>query len=104
MKKILLAIFALALTTAAMAQNRTEKVTFFVNYHCGSDIQLVDRNLRHERGVTNFKTDLRGKSLEITYNPRRTNPANLRKAIEKLGFVVKDSFEEISKVEPKKCG
>ena len=104
MKKILLALFALALTTGVMAQNRNQTVTFYLNFHCGSDIRLIERNMPHERGVTNFKADLRGKRLDVTYNSRRTNPDRLRKAIEKLGFVVKDTYEEISKVEPKKCG
>jgi len=103
MKKILLAIFALALTTTAMAQNRNQTVTFYLNYHCGSCIQVINRNIPHERGVTNFKTDPRAKTIEITYNSRRTNPANLRKALEKLGFVVKDTFEEIANVPGRSC-
>ena len=95
MKKILLAIFALALTTTAMAQNRNQTVTFYLNYHCGSCIQVINRNIPHERGVTNFKTDPRAKTIEITYNSRRTNPANLRKALEKLNLDVYVGCENV---------
>ncbi|MDR1950999.1 MAG: heavy-metal-associated domain-containing protein [Bacteroidales bacterium] len=97
MKKLLLAILALTLTSGAMAQNKTEKITLYVNYHCGSCVQKVDKNIKHEKGVKNFKTNLNGKSIEITYNPKQTNPDKLRKAIEKMDFVVKDSYSEILK-------
>jgi len=105
MKKLLLAILALTLTGSVMAQNRNQAtVTFFVNFHCGSDIRLIERNLPHEKGVTNFKTDIRGRSIEITYNTRRTNPEKLRKALEKMDFIVKNTFEEITRVAPRRCG
>jgi hypothetical protein len=53
--------------------------------------------------VKDIKTDLKGKSIEITYNPKQTNPEKLRKALENLDFVVKDSYDEISKLEGKHC-
>jgi copper chaperone CopZ len=97
MKKILIAILALAFTSTAMAQNKNEKVTFYVNYHCGTCVQKIDKNLKHEKGVKSFKQNLKGLNIEITYNPKQTSPEKLRKAIEKLDFVVKDSYEEILK-------
>jgi copper chaperone CopZ len=103
MKKILIAILALTLTGSVMAQNRNETVTFYLNYHCGSCVSLVNKNMPHERGVTNFKVDRPAKTLEITYNPRRTNPENLRKALEKMGFVVRNSFDEIKDVPGRSC-
>ena len=101
MKKIILALFTLVFAGSVMAQSNTEKVTFYVNYHCGTCIKKVEKNIPHEKGVKNFKTDLKGKSIEITYNPKQTNPEKLRKAIEKLDFVVTNSYEEILKHEPK---
>jgi copper chaperone CopZ len=97
MKKILIAILALAFSGSVMAKNNTEKITFFVNYHCGSCIQKINKDFTHEKGVKSFKTDLKGLKIDITYNPKRTNPEKLRKALEKLGVVVKDSYEEILK-------
>ena len=103
MKKILLALLTLALTSGVMAQTRNQTVTFYVNYHCGACVQTINKNLPHERGVVNYKTDPRAKTIEITYNSRRTNPDNLRKALEKMRFVVKDSFEEIANVPGRSC-
>ena len=103
MKKFLIAILALTLTGSAMAQSRTETVTFYLNYHCGSCVALINKNMPHERGVRNLNADRPAKTLVITYNPRQTNPDKLRAALEKLGFIVKDSFEEISGVPGRSC-
>ena len=97
MKKIFLALFTLLLAGSVMAQNKVEKVTFYVNFHCEMCIKKVEENLPFEKGVKDFKTDLKGKSIVITYNPEKTDSEKLRKAIEKLGFVVKDSYEELLK-------
>jgi copper chaperone CopZ len=97
MKKIIIALFTLVFAGSVMAQNNDGKVTFYVNYHCGTCIKKIDNAFRNEKGVKNIKQDLKGKKIEITYNPKRTNPETLQKAIEKLDFVVKDSYEEILK-------
>jgi copper chaperone CopZ len=96
MKKIIIAILALAFSGSVMASN-DQTATFFVNYHCGTCIKKIEKEMPHVRGVKNFKTDLKGLKIEITYNPKRTDPEKLQKAIEKLGFVVKNSYEEILK-------
>jgi copper chaperone CopZ len=98
MKKIIIALFTLVFAGSVMAQTNEGKVTFYVNFHCANCIQKVNKNFTHERGVRNFKTDLKGLRIDINYNPRRTNPESLRKAIEKLGFTVRDSHAEILKV------
>ena len=103
MKKILLAIFALALTGSAMAQNRNQDVTFFVNFNCNMCIRLLEKEMPSVRGVRNYRADLRGRRIVITYNSRQTNPDNLRKALEKLDFVVKDKHEDIVNVPGRKC-
>ncbi len=103
MKKILLALFTLAFASSVMAQNKTENVTFYVNFHCEMCIKKVNKNIPFEKGVKNIKTDLEGKSIVITYNPKQTTPEQLRKALEKLDFVVKDSYDEIEKVSGKSC-
>ena len=101
MKKILFALFTLALTSGVMAQSKNEKVTFYVNYHCEMCIKKVNKNIPFEKGVKDIKTDLKGKSIVITYNPKQTDTSKLRKALEKLDFVVKDSYDEIMKNEAK---
>ncbi len=103
MKKIILSLLTLALTGSAMAQNKTEKVTFYLNYHCEMCIKKVNKNIPFEKGVKNIKTDLKGKSIVITYNPKQTDKKKLREALEKLDFVVKDSYEEILKEEGRHC-
>jgi len=102
MKKVFFLLLALALTCTAIAQNRNE-VTFFVNYHCTSCVRVIDRNLPHERGVTNYRINFEGRSIVVTYNPRRTNPANIRRALERWGFEVRNTHEEILRVPPRRC-
>lgn len=97
MKKLIIALFTLAFAGSVMAQSKEEKVTFYVNFHCEMCIKKVDKNIPFEKGVKDLKTDLKGKSIVITYNPKQTTPAKLRTALEKLDFVVKDSYEEIVK-------
>ena len=103
MKKLIIAILALTLTGSLMAQNRNQTVTFYVNYHCGSCVALINKNMPHERGVRDYKVDRPAKTLVVTYNPRQTDPDKLRKALEKWGFVVKDSLEEINKHAGRSC-
>ena len=97
MKKILIALFTLVFAGSAMAQSKTETVTFYVNFHCEMCINKINKNIPHEKGVRRVKTSLKDKSITITYNTRQTNPENIRKAIQKLDFVVTDTYEEILK-------
>jgi copper chaperone CopZ len=98
MRTILIALLALTFTGSVMAQSKNEKVTFYVNLHCENCVKKVEKHIPHEKGVTNLKINLKGKSVVITYNPKQNTPEKLRKAIEKLGFVVKDTYDEIQKL------
>jgi copper chaperone CopZ len=101
MKKLLTILLTLAMASSVFAQSKDEKVTFYVNYHCEQCIKKINKNIPFEKGVKNIKTDLEGKSIVLTYNPKQTTPDKLRTALEKLDFVVKDSYEEIQKHQAK---
>ncbi|MDR2906880.1 MAG: heavy-metal-associated domain-containing protein [Bacteroidales bacterium] len=101
MKKILTILLTLAIASTVFAQSKDQKVTFYVNYHCEQCIKKINKNIPFEKGVKNLKANLDDKSLVITYNPKQTTPEELRKAVEKLDFVVKDSYDEIQKHQAK---
>ncbi len=46
----------------------------------------ITENVGFEKGVMDLKVDMAGKTVYIKYNPDKTNPETLKKAIEKLGY------------------
>ena len=56
--------------------------------HCESCENKIKKNMRFEKGVKKVETDLKSQHVTITYDPTKTNPETLKKAIEKLGYKV----------------
>lgn len=105
MKKILatliLALGAISFTAAPLLaasaepsalqqskKKKTETVTFTVGMHCKNCVKKVTDNISFEKGVKDLKVSLEDKTVTITYDPAKTNPETLMKAIEKLGYKV----------------
>ena len=105
MKKILatliLALGAISFTAAPLLaassepstlqqskKKKTETVTFTVGMHCKNCVKKVTDNISFEKGVKDLKVSLEDKTVTITYDPAKTNPETLKKAIEKLGYKV----------------
>jgi copper chaperone CopZ len=67
----------------------TETASYWVSIHCGSCQQKLLENLRFEKGVKDIKVNVETKQVDITYNTKKTDGEKLQKAIEKLGYEVR---------------
>ena len=68
-----------------------ERVTFGVGLGCGNcEQRLADGLLKHD-GVVGVDADAADGSAEILYDPRRTNPDDLRAAIDDTGYTVQEA-------------
>jgi len=57
---------------------------------CGMCKERIEGNIAYEKGVKKVDLDDETKIVTIGYNPRRTDPDKLRKAISKLGYDADD--------------
>lgn len=67
-------------------KSKSEVVTFDVSMDCHGCQQKIEKNIPWEKGVKDLKVDLENKTVKITYDPKKTTEAKLKKAIEKLDF------------------
>jgi mercuric ion binding protein len=98
MKRVL---FLFAILAAVMiiplpaegSRPRTETISLWVNMHCASCQQKIMENLSFEKGVKDIRIDLEKKTVDVTYNIKKTDPGKIIAAIEGLGYEVKKLSE-----------
>ena len=98
--KTTLKVFAVAMIalftfgTTMNAQDKkakaTEEVTFSVPIDCPNCKKKLESVLPHEAGVKDLKVDLENQTVWFKYQSDKTNKENLKKAIEKQGYEVKE--------------
>jgi len=67
-----------------------EEVQIKTSAVCGMCEERIEGNIAYERGVKKVELDDKTKIVTIGYDPRRTAPDKLRKAISKLGYDADD--------------
>ncbi|MCD8208898.1 MAG: cation transporter [Bacteroidales bacterium] len=99
MKKTIFALLCAGVMTAgfstvAVAQdnkpskNETETVKFNVSMTCESCAEKISENVSYEKGVKDLNVCLADKTVEVTYDPSKTDARTLNEAIAKLGYEV----------------
>ena len=53
---------------------------------CGMCKETMEKHMAFEKGVKKSSLDVESKILTVTYNPQRTTPEKLRKAVSKSGY------------------
>jgi periplasmic mercuric ion binding protein len=71
---------------ASGQDKKTETVTIRTSAVCDMCKDRIEQGLAYEKGVKKAELDVKTKIVTITYNPAKTNPDELRKAISKLGY------------------
>lgn len=100
MKKAILILTAIALflwigADVYAQKKKTETVTFTTSIHCDNCKKRVEDNVPFEKGVKDIEVDVETKKVTVHFDPAKTDPETLRKAIEKLGYIaVRDSEPE----------
>ena len=92
MKKIitlcLVALISCGLATAQQPSKRAEKKTvtteFLTDIDCEGCAKKVTNTIPYEKGVKDVKVDVPTKTVTVTYDPAKTNDANLVKAFAKI--------------------
>lgn len=102
--RILITVIALAAITLTglYAQNRratSENVKFDVNMTCGDCVKKIEKNIAFERGVTDMNVDLASRTVNLTYNTRRTDVNKLQAGFAKIGYTATVASEK----DPRAC-
>ena len=88
MKSLLIgALGALALSTAALAANKTETIKV-TGWHCGGCAARTESALKEVKGVTTVASDKTKKEVTVTYDDAQAKRADIDKAIADSGFGV----------------
>jgi copper chaperone CopZ len=99
---IMLVIVIPAILTAQEKDKNTETVKFKTSIFCNNCVNKIMTNLPQEKGVKDVKCDLGTKEVSVTYQKDKNNPAEIKKAIEKLGYTAKEVTPETAAVKKDK--
>ena len=89
---IVSALFILSFTANADAQNKkndkkSAEITFVVSgMDCANCKKKMDAKLPFEKGVKDYKSDLKARTVWFKYDPSKTTPEALKAAVDKIGF------------------
>lgn len=80
------------LTTFSTEKPRKElkEVTFSVSMHCENCVKKITENISFEKGVKDLEVSLEDRTVRVKYDASKTDSATLAKAIEKLGYEVRE--------------
>lgn len=89
---VMLSIFlsAIPLTAQSKKAANTEKVLLFVDMDCNSCKQKIEKNIAFEKGVKLLDVKLEKKTVEVTYDTRKTNVESLITGFKKIGYEAKE--------------
>ncbi|MCU0408836.1 MAG: heavy-metal-associated domain-containing protein [Bacteroidales bacterium] len=80
-------------------QKTTETVKYKTSIDCQDCVNKIMGNLPQEKGIKDVKCDLATKEVTVTYSKDKSNPDQIKRSLEKLGYTAK---EISSPAEPKK--
>lgn len=93
-------VVALMSVAAVMAKDIRVVVFKVDQMHCENCEKKVKNNIRFEKGVKELATEVKTKTVTITYDADKTNVKTLQAGFEKFNYkaeLVKDSKKEDSK-------
>ena len=93
-------VVALLSVTAVMAKDIRTAVFKVSQMHCENCERKVKNNIKFEKGVKEFSTDLKTKTVSITYDAEKTNVDKLKAGFKKFNYEVE--FVKETKQEDKK--
>lgn len=100
-KRTMTALAVLLLSAASMMAKDFRTVVFKVDQlHCESCEKKVKDNIKFEKGVKTFSTQLKEKTVTITYDAEKTNIEKLKAGFKKFKYeavYVKETKEEDKK-------
>lgn len=92
LKKILIALTIFSLPIVVMGQEKAksiETVKFVTSIDCEACVNTIMTNLPLEKGIKDVKCNLKTKEVAVKYQKEKSNPEEIKKSIEKLGYTAK---------------
>ena len=88
LQMILVLAIALSVPTLLMAQSKakSETVTIKTSAICYTCKQRIENDLSFAKGVKKVTLDLKSQNATVLYDPAKTNPDAVRKAITLIGY------------------
>jgi copper chaperone CopZ len=87
MKKLVFLIISVFLVTSAGAADpKLDSIKIKTSSQCGMCKDRIEEALAFERGVKTSELDLETQVVTVSYNPKRTSPEKIRRAISKTGY------------------
>ncbi|MBQ8065711.1 MAG: heavy-metal-associated domain-containing protein [Prevotella sp.] len=87
MKKNILLIAALMLSTAAIAKNiKTAVFTTVPQMHCDNCEQKIKKNVRFVKGVKEIKTSIEQQTVTVTYDADKTSPEKIIDGFKRINY------------------
>ncbi len=95
--KAILALLIIMMPASVTAQEKgreTATVKYDTSIDCQNCVNTIMKNLPFEKGVRDVTCNLQTKVVTIKYNPDKTKPELLKRALEKLGYTAKEIAEK----------
>jgi mercuric ion binding protein len=74
-------------TNSLFAQSKSKaEIKIKTSAECDMCKNTLEKTLAFEKGVKDAKLDLATKEVTVVYNPKKTNPEQLKKAISNAGY------------------
>lgn len=96
MKKLILSSFAVMLSIAAFAENKTVSFTVNPPLVCNNCENKVKENIRFEKGVKSVKPSAKEGVVVLTYDDSKTDIPAIKEGFQKIGY-------EATLIEPEVC-
>lgn len=100
-KRFLIALAAvLSCSAAAVAKDIRTAVFKVEQMHCENCVKKINNNIRFEKGLKDFNTDLETKTVTITYDADKTDVEKLKEGFRKIHYeaeFVKETRQEDKK-------
>lgn len=86
-KNFWMALVALCFSTAVASAKDIRVAVFRVSQmHCENCVKKVSDNIRFEKGMKAFDTNLKEKTVTVTYDAEKTSAEKLAKSFEKIHY------------------
>lgn len=99
MQKILIITVLFIVPLLANAQEKDKNqvsIKFATSIDCEDCVNTIMGSLPKEKGVKDVKCDLNTKEVTVKYQKNKTNPEQLQRSLEKLGYTAKQVKEEVA--------
>ncbi|MCF8258527.1 MAG: cation transporter [Flavobacteriales bacterium] len=87
-------LILLLTTSAVFAQKDVQTITIKTSAVCDMCKETIEKEMSFTKGVTAATLDVKTAILTVSYRTTRTDPATIRKAVNKVGYDADDSPAE----------